>query len=137
MDYDFSEISTEKLEYGVNSTLEQHCEGISCGEECPFYIGSTCDNGFAPFVLEEFTKELERRDPAKKEALIELDLPDEILLKLDLPDEILLKLALEAHAQDITLNKYINDIMRRYIEEAKIENIKDVEESSKEDIDKS
>lgn len=128
MDYDFSEISTEKLEYGVGNDTGQYCEGILCGEECPFCSGDTCDNGFAPFVLEEFTKELERRDPTKsKEALTELDLPDEILLKL----------ALEAHAQDITLNKYINNIMRRYIEEAKIENTKDVEESSKEDIDKS
>lgn len=36
---------------------------------------------------------------------------------LDLDDDIILYLALEAHKRDITLNEYINEILKKYINE--------------------
>lgn len=40
-------------------------------------------------------------------------------IEIDIPDNILLILAMEAHKQDITLNQYINNILRKYMEEEK------------------
>ena len=38
-------------------------------------------------------------------------------IELDLDDDVILNLALEAHKRDITLNKYINEILKKYINE--------------------
>ena len=42
--------------------------------------------------------------------------PNEVVY-IDLDNEILLSLALQAHELDITLNDYINQILKKYIEE--------------------
>ncbi len=37
-------------------------------------------------------------------------------VEIDLDDEVLLRLALEAHKRNITLNKFVNDILKEILE---------------------
>lgn len=43
-------------------------------------------------------------------------------IELTISDENLLFLALEAHKKDITLNEYINQILKKYVDELNYEN---------------
>jgi hypothetical protein len=52
-------------------------------------------------------------------------------IELNLSDEQLLYLAREAHKKDITLNKYINQELRRYMIEMEKENAKKTKQSTK------
>lgn len=51
-------------------------------------------------------------------------------ITLDLTNEEIIYIALEAHKQDITFNKYVNDILEKYIQEveknSKLKEIPDV-----------
>ena len=38
-------------------------------------------------------------------------------MQVELTDEQILKLAMEAHEKDITLNQYINNILKEFIEQ--------------------
>ena len=37
-------------------------------------------------------------------------------ITIDIPDDVFIFLALEAHKKDVTLNNYINTILRKYVE---------------------
>lgn len=41
---------------------------------------------------------------------------DNALIVLDLPDEVILQLSLEAHSKDITLNELINNLLKEMLE---------------------
>ena len=49
----------------------------------------------------------------------------DILVPVDLPDDVLLQAALEAHKQNITLNAYINAVLRELLEKVKSNDIKE------------
>jgi hypothetical protein len=53
------------------------------------------------------------------------DYSTDILIPIDLPDDVLLQAALEAHKQNITLNAYINAVLRELLEKVKSNDIKE------------
>jgi len=38
-------------------------------------------------------------------------------VELELDDEVILYLALKAHEKDVTLNQYLNEIIKKYVDE--------------------
>ena len=49
-----------------------------------------------------------------------LDFDTRVLMEVDLDDETLLKLAVEAHKRDITINKYIEEVLQAFIDKEKL-----------------
>jgi hypothetical protein len=47
----------------------------------------------------------------------ELNNDNRVTMEIDLEDDLLFKLMLEAHHQDITLNKLIEKILRQFVEQ--------------------
>ena len=49
-----------------------------------------------------------------------LDFDTRVLMEVDLDDETLLKLAVEAHKRDITINKYIEEVLQQFLDTKKL-----------------
>ena len=56
-------------------------------------------------------------------------------IDLDLPDDIILDLAMQAHEQNITLNKHINNVLSKVLEDENfLESLKQLKDDSDEGV---
>ena len=126
--------------YSFNIVFSTKSHKVYCVEVCD-YTNDRAYRMINPDYVKKHEKEAKNRDVNMNEAwddvdYIDLEVDDDFIQKclsikagedyentvsvpIDLPDDLLLEAAMNAHRQNITLNKYINNALRELVDEFK------------------